>query len=150
VSAGDDMSVRLWQLPGSDGGASVAQHGQFAPRVAPVASYLGKNAFRDVDHHWKRAQFATAGATVELWDHERSAPVASYTWGVDTVTSVRFNPSEPDIFASCGSDRRRGGALGFASSRVLFVVRGADAAAAAAASRCMTCARTRRCGSWSC
>ena len=103
VSAGDDASVRLWQLPGSDGGLS----GASAPlSVAPVATYFGKNAFRDTDHHWRKAQFVTCGASVELWDHERSAPVAAYNWGVDTVMSVRFNPSEPDIFASCGSDRR--------------------------------------------
>ena len=66
----------------------------------------GKHAFRAIDHHWQRNTFATAAAAVELWDHERSAPVAAYNWGVDTVMSVRFNPSEPDIFASCGSDRR--------------------------------------------
>ena len=102
VSAGDDASVRLWQLPGSDGGLS----GVGPPlAVAPLATYYGKNAFRDADHHWRKAQFVTCGATVELWDHERSAPVAAYTWGADTVMSVRFNPSEPDIFASCGSDR---------------------------------------------
>ncbi len=107
VSAGDDAAVRLWQLPGSDGGVSLAQEGQFAPRFAPLASYFGKHAFRDCDHHWRKPQFVTCGAVVELWDHERSAPVSFFSWGVDTVTSVRFNPSEPDIFASCGADRRR-------------------------------------------
>ena len=42
---------------------------------------------------------------VDIWDHSRSEPVNSFAWGADTVTAVRFNPSEPDIFASCASDR---------------------------------------------
>lgn len=47
----------------------------------------GKHAFRAIDHHWDRPQFATAGAAVEIWDHERSEPVHSFSWGADTITS---------------------------------------------------------------
>lgn len=42
---------------------------------------------------------------VDLWDHNRSEPVASFQWGSDTVVSVRFNPAEPDLIASTASDR---------------------------------------------
>ena len=42
---------------------------------------------------------------IDIWDHSRSEPVNSFAWGADTVTAVRFNPLEPDIFASCASDR---------------------------------------------
>lgn len=69
------------------------------------AVYHGKFGFRDVDSHWQRAVFATAGAGVALWDMERSEPTATYEWGSDSVCAVRFNPAEPDVFASCGSDR---------------------------------------------
>jgi DDB1- and CUL4-associated factor 13 len=102
ASVGDDAVVCLWQLPG------VTTHGTAAAVVPtlPTASCSGKHAFRDVDYHWTRLQFATAGATVQIWDHERSEPVAEYTWGVDAVSSVRFNPAEPDLFATCGTDRR--------------------------------------------
>lgn len=30
----------------------------------------------------------------------RSEPVSTFAWGADTIVSVRFNPSEPDIIAS--------------------------------------------------
>lgn len=42
---------------------------------------------------------------VDVWDHERSEPVSGFAWGADSVTSVRFNPAEPDLLASAGSDR---------------------------------------------
>ena len=42
---------------------------------------------------------------VDLWDHARSDPISSFQWGSDTVVSVRFNPAEPDLFASTASDR---------------------------------------------
>ncbi len=42
---------------------------------------------------------------VDVWDHERSEPVSTFSWGSDSVTSVRFNPAEPDLLASAGSDR---------------------------------------------
>ena len=42
---------------------------------------------------------------MDIWDHERSEPVSSFSWGADTVTALRFNPAEPDVLASAGSDR---------------------------------------------
>ncbi len=58
----------------------------------PVLEFSGKFAFRGIDHHWDRQQFATAGAAVDIWDHSRAEPVQSFSWGADTVTSARFNP----------------------------------------------------------
>lgn len=42
---------------------------------------------------------------LDIWDHARSEPVSSFSWGADTLVAVRFNPAEPDILASCASDR---------------------------------------------
>lgn len=42
---------------------------------------------------------------VDVWDHERSEPVASFAWGADTVTAVRFNPADSELLASAASDR---------------------------------------------
>lgn len=104
VSCSDDASVKIWQLPTAAMGELSA--GDAAPaEQAAVATYYGKFSFRDVDHHWHNATFVTAGSSVDIWDHERSEPINSFTWGSDTVVSVRFNPVEQDIFASCGSDR---------------------------------------------
>jgi len=38
--------------------------------------------------------FATCGQQVDVWDEERAEPVRSFTWGVDSITSVKFNPVE--------------------------------------------------------
>ncbi len=54
---------------------------------------------RGIDHHWQRDTFATAGQQVDVWDHSRSQPVHSFSWGADSLTSVRFNP----VSLSCGA-----------------------------------------------
>ncbi|KAG2484960.1 hypothetical protein HYH03_016258 [Edaphochlamys debaryana] len=100
VSAGIDATVKLWKVP-----YAPFEAGEVQEDAEAVFEFQGKNAFRGVDHHWDRTSFATAGAAVDIWDHSRSEPVQSFTWGSDTVTSVRFNPAEPDVFASTGSDR---------------------------------------------
>jgi len=38
--------------------------------------------------------FATCGDQVDIWDENRTEPVRSFTWGVDTIHSVKFNPIE--------------------------------------------------------
>jgi len=51
---------------------------------------------RAIDHHWEDDKFATAGAAVDIWDHSRAEPISTYSWGADSVLSVRFNPVSPD------------------------------------------------------
>ena len=50
--------------------------------------------FTGLDHHQKEAVFATCGQQVDIWDEQRSSPIRSFTWGVDSFSSVRFNPVE--------------------------------------------------------
>jgi hypothetical protein len=57
-----------------------------------VLQFQGRHPFRAIDHHWRDNLFATAGAAVEVWSHERSEPVNTFSWGADAVLSVRFNP----------------------------------------------------------
>lgn len=93
----------------------------------PFLLILPYLAFRAVDHQRDGNLFATAGAQVDIWDHNRfelnlfrffpsslnyrnftchfllenrSQPVNSFEWGKDTVTSVRFNPGEPNVLAT--------------------------------------------------
>ncbi|XP_059663197.1 uncharacterized protein LOC132308916 isoform X1 [Cornus florida] len=100
VSCGTDCSVRLWNVPSAT--MSVDSYDNSAK---PLAVYVWKNAFWAVDHQWNGELFATAGAQVDIWDHNRSQPVNSFEWGKDTVLSVRFNPGEPNILATSASDR---------------------------------------------
>lgn len=100
VSCSTDCTVKLWKVP-----FAPLETGPVQEDERPVLEFSGKNAFLGIDHHWDRQQFATAGAAVDIWDHERSDPIHTFSWGADTVTSVRFNPAEPDLFASTSSDR---------------------------------------------
>ncbi|XP_065875269.1 uncharacterized protein [Euphorbia lathyris] len=102
ISCGTDCTVRLWKVPvatimGSD---DSSHHSKELEAV-----YVGKNAFWAVDHQWDGELFATAGAQVDIWNHNRSQPVNTFEWGTETVISVRFNPGEPNLLATSGSDR---------------------------------------------
>ncbi|CAK0783726.1 hypothetical protein CVIRNUC_006925 [Coccomyxa viridis] len=101
VSCSTDCSVRLFRLPF----APFEGAGDVADEAGAVLEFQGKHAFRGIDHHWSQSKFATAGAQVDIWDHERSEPISELSWGSDTVTAVRFNPAEADLLASAGSDR---------------------------------------------
>lgn len=112
VSCGTDCTVRLWNVPVASmtdldipaNGIS-NMDGSSDNIVEPLAVHVWKNAFWAVDHQWGDDQFATAGAQVDIWNHNRSEPVRTFEWGNDTVISVRFNPGERDVLATSGSDR---------------------------------------------
>ncbi|KAE9457674.1 hypothetical protein C3L33_10411, partial [Rhododendron williamsianum] len=95
-------SVRLWNVPLATGMESDDLSDNSAKQLA---AYVWKNAFWAVDHQCDGNLFATAGAQVDIWDHNRSQPVNSFEWGKDTVISVRFNPGEPNVLATSASDR---------------------------------------------
>ena len=107
VSCGDDATVRVWRMPQAGLGEMFSSGGAAVPtkEATLVCHSKSGGGFRDVDCHWAKDAHATAGSAVELWNAERSEPTDTFSWGVDTVLSVRFNPVEPDVFASCGSDR---------------------------------------------
>ena len=102
VSCSDDCTVRLWHMQESAFGGVGSQA---ATTYEPVSVYTAKHGFKGIDHHYRTSLFATAGPAVQVWDHNRSEPVNSYEWGSDSVLSVRFNPVEPDVLGSCGTDR---------------------------------------------
>eukprot|EP00238_Polyblepharides_amylifera_P006731 CAMPEP_0196594724 /NCGR_PEP_ID=MMETSP1081-20130531/79099_1 /TAXON_ID=36882 /ORGANISM="Pyramimonas amylifera, Strain CCMP720" /LENGTH=414 /DNA_ID=CAMNT_0041919065 /DNA_START=210 /DNA_END=1454 /DNA_ORIENTATION=- len=98
VSAGADSTVRLWRIQEEETDIGGKQQ-------QPQQVYEGQHAFRGVDHHYQKELFVTAGPSVQVWDHNRSEPVSSFTWGSDSVTSVRCNPAEVEVLATSGSDR---------------------------------------------
>ncbi|XP_021894311.1 DDB1- and CUL4-associated factor 13 [Carica papaya] len=102
VSCGTDCTVRLWNVPLP---TMMDLYDSSNDSVEPLAVHVWKNAFWAVDHQWTGDLFATAGAQVDIWNHNRSQPVNSFEWGTDTVISVRFNPGEPDVLATSASDR---------------------------------------------
>ncbi|KAJ6677593.1 NUCLEOTIDE BINDING [Salix viminalis] len=91
---------------GSMDGATIMESGNLSDCSSePQAVYMGENAYWAVDHQWSGDLFATAGAQVDIWNHNRSQPVSSFKWGTDSVISVRFNPGEPNLLATSASDR---------------------------------------------
>ncbi|XP_078665363.1 DDB1- and CUL4-associated factor 13-like isoform X2 [Branchiostoma floridae x Branchiostoma belcheri] len=95
LSIGDDKTIKMWSLTSPEAGEE----------EEPVQTILGKSIFTGIDHHWKDATFATCGQTVDIWDHARAEPLRSFSWGVDSLNCVRFNPIEKHYLASCAADR---------------------------------------------
>ncbi|KAB5515803.1 hypothetical protein DKX38_026451 [Salix brachista] len=103
VSCGTDCTVRLWNVPV----ATIMESDNLSDCSSePRAVYMGENAFWAVDHQWNGDLFATAGAQVDIWNHNRSQPVNSFKWGTDSVISVRFNPGEPNLLVTSARSKQ--------------------------------------------
>ena len=104
-SCSDDGFVHQWPLHAQPS----EEDNEDDPKHRPVASWRTSGSFKSIDHHWMDPQFATASdEAVQIWTPERSTPLQSHSdmWGSDdTVTTVRFNPAERCLLASCSADR---------------------------------------------
>ena len=112
ASCADDSSLRFWRLDDARvslpvGGSSSLASSPSTPKLSPIATRRCKHSYRDVDfsHDSQQILLAACGASLDLFHPERRKPFASLSTGADTSTCVRFNPAEPSILASCGSDR---------------------------------------------
>ncbi|XP_048384612.1 DDB1- and CUL4-associated factor 13 isoform X2 [Stegostoma tigrinum] len=94
-SVGDDKTIKQWKMEGPS----------FEEQEEPIHTILGKTVYTGIDHHWKDSVFATCGQQVDVWDEQRSSPIRSFTWSVDSINSIKFNPIETYLLASCASDR---------------------------------------------
>ncbi|KAK9480226.1 WD40-repeat-containing domain protein [Lipomyces japonicus] len=92
LSCGTDNVVKLWDVTSTN-------------RDTPLKSFLGSSGFTGIDHHRSQPLFATSSLGVEIWDENRSKPIADLSWGADNVNTVKFNQSEQSILCSTGSDR---------------------------------------------
>ncbi|XP_010794750.1 DDB1- and CUL4-associated factor 13 [Notothenia coriiceps] len=94
-TVGDDKTIKQWKIEAP----------AYGEEEEPLNTILGKTVFTGLDHHRKEGVFATCGQQVDVWDEQRSSPIRSFTWGVDSFSAVRFNPVETELLASCASDR---------------------------------------------
>jgi len=92
-TCGDDKVIKMW-----DRNPSLGQ------QTAPLHTILGQHAFMAIDHHWSEPLLATCGVDIQIWDHERSEPVTTLSWGSESIQSVRFNPVERHVLASTGDE----------------------------------------------
>ncbi|TGO49628.1 hypothetical protein BCON_0205g00030 [Botryotinia convoluta] len=75
---------------------------------APVATWLGANAFTSLSHHRSNNAFAAASGVISIYDLEKqNAPPDVLKWpnSTDTITNVAFNQVETSILASTATDR---------------------------------------------
>ncbi|KAJ3100475.1 rRNA-processing protein sof1 [Phlyctochytrium planicorne] len=89
ISAGEDKVVKFWDHQNTEA----------------LSTYVSKFALTGLDHHRTENKFATSSTKVDIWDHDRSDPITSLTWGAETITTVKFNQTETSILASAGTDR---------------------------------------------
>eukprot|EP01063_Lacrimia_lanifica_P019235 TRINITY_DN2633_c0_g1_i1.p1 TRINITY_DN2633_c0_g1~~TRINITY_DN2633_c0_g1_i1.p1 ORF type:complete len:451 (+),score=179.54 TRINITY_DN2633_c0_g1_i1:81-1433(+) len=97
-SSSKDKTVRMWDM---DGTSQQDEHGE--PR--PLAEYLGDRPFTSVDHHWNKGQLCTAGSDLEVWDVTRQRPISTFNWGIDQITTAKYNRVETDLILCAMSDR---------------------------------------------
>ena len=78
-------------------------------QYGPIESWRISGTFKSIDHHYQTDNFATASDdAVQIWTSSRTSPLSTHSqlWGSDdTVTTVRYNPSETSILAHCSADR---------------------------------------------
>lgn len=102
LSVGDDKTIKTWSSEGGD---------------EPVNVILSRTTVTGIDYHSVEPLFATCGETCYLWEENRSVPLQTMTFQVDTLHDVKFNPVHRHFLAACGSDR----------SIILYDKRGAKA-----------------------
>jgi len=106
-SCSDDGTMKRWSV------YPVEEEEQEDPTntYGPLASYSSSTigSFKSVDHHRSESLIATASdCSVDIWSPERSSPIQSFTdlWGSDdTVNTLRYNPAERSLVATCSYDR---------------------------------------------
>ncbi len=88
-SVGDDKIIKQWK----------------SSETEPINTIIHKSLLTGISHHWTEDVFATSGEKVEIWDESRAFPIKTFSWGVDTVTTVKFNYIETHLIAATSLDR---------------------------------------------
>jgi len=108
LSCGSDMCVKIWDTANrTERGGDVNMEAGPSQKRKPVAVFNGKFAFNSIDHHRHDPIFATASSVLQVWDETKTTPISNITHPTsnETISSLRFAPSEPSVLASVGSDR---------------------------------------------
>eukprot|EP01083_Nonionella_stella_P096936 272511_1 len=119
LTCGDDRVVKLWSMDGRAGAGGFEAEGGQAEAArrdgsdvnavegafAPIQRYVGESGFLGLDCRWNDDTFATSGMQIDVWDPNRSEPLHSFSWGVDTINWVKFNRIQTNVLAGCATDR---------------------------------------------
>ncbi|BFZ21001.1 hypothetical protein BsWGS_24040 [Bradybaena similaris] len=94
LSCGQDANIKVW---------GCSEEGQISPE--PVKTILNKQVYQSIDHHEKEDIFVTCGQSLDVWIGDRSQPLQSYKWGLDSMHYVKFNRIETHLVAAAADDR---------------------------------------------
>jgi WD repeat and SOF domain-containing protein 1 len=105
LSCGDDKTIKLWSVNADEFNHTITDEEIYDKKdQGLVKTFLGEHAFKGIDHHFDEDLFVTGGATIQLWDINRSKNISDLSWGADNINTVKFNKTETNIIASSGSD----------------------------------------------
>lgn len=104
-SVDNEANIKQWPLGDAWTITNTDEEKSQGDLDTPINTIIGRTSILAIDHHYQRPLLVTSGEKVEIWEENRSDPIQSYSWGVDSVSSVKFNPVELDIVASTASDR---------------------------------------------
>ncbi|KAF2487373.1 WD40-repeat-containing domain protein [Neohortaea acidophila] len=97
LSCGSDKTVKLYDPYNT------------ASNSAPLATWLGQNAYTSITRHRTEPAFAVSSSVVSIYDINRpaSAPTQTLSWptSIDTINAISFNQTETSILASTATDR---------------------------------------------
>lgn len=103
LSCGDDKTIKLWSVNSEEFGDDFNDEEMYNNKGL-VKTFLGEHALKGIDHHFTDDIFVTGGASIQLWDMNRSQYVSNLSWGADNISTVKFNNTQTNILASSGSD----------------------------------------------
>ena len=103
-TCGDDKMIKQWSLLADKSSSSSSSS---SSQVEPINAIVAPHALKAIDHHWIDRQYATVGESVCVWDGTRSSsdPIHSYSWGNDSLMSVKYNPAEASLLLATAADR---------------------------------------------
>lgn len=96
LSTGDDKTIKTWRSWSSDDDDSAD---------TPLNVIMSRTLLTGISHHKEDPIFATCGEVCYLWEENRSVPLQTMKFQVDTLHDVKFNMINTEILAACGSDR---------------------------------------------
>lgn len=105
LSCGTDGLVKLWPLQFDViDGLDVDERPYENVPPKPLSVYKSDEGLNAIDHQYGTEVFATCSSVLQLWDVNRSHPVSTFSWGVETIHTLRWNAAERDVVATSASD----------------------------------------------
>ncbi|XP_076752652.1 DDB1- and CUL4-associated factor 13 [Xylocopa sonorina] len=95
ITIGDDKTIKTWKT----------EKPMLGVEEEPVNTIISKTVITGISHHQTKPIFATCGEVCHLWEETRNEPINTFKWGIDSLLDIKYNPVQPNLFATSASDR---------------------------------------------